>query len=113
MVPGDKVICVDAKIDPDKTAEVARDFEIWVTKDEEYTVRELLDNDGIVTGVLLEEVHNFPKWFKIINRWQEPAFASWRFRKLERASRANHENIEESLQLVEEAGVEMPWKIGQ
>jgi len=82
MRPGDKVICINDKIDPDKNEEIRRDFEIWITKDKEYTIREILDNSGIVTGVLLDEVHNFPKFFKLINRFQEPAFAIWRFRKL-------------------------------
>lgn len=82
MQPGTKVICIDASIDPDKQEEIARDFEIWIKKDEEYTIREILDNDGIVTGVLLEEVYNLPKFMHLINRIQEPAFAIWRFRKL-------------------------------
>ncbi|AMR33928.1 hypothetical protein A0256_22010 [Mucilaginibacter sp. PAMC 26640] len=82
MKPGDKVICINDKIDPEKNEEVRRDFEIWITRDKEYTIREILDNNGIVPGLLLEEVHNFPKFFKLINRFQEPAFALWRFRKL-------------------------------
>lgn len=82
MKPGDKVICIDDKIDPEKNVEIRRDFEIWITKGKEYTVREILDNNGIVPGILLDEVHNFPKFFKLINRFQEPAFAIWRFRKL-------------------------------
>jgi succinyl-CoA synthetase beta subunit len=51
MKPGDKVICIDDKIDPDKNAEIRRDFEIWITKDKEYTIREILDNNGIVPGL--------------------------------------------------------------
>lgn len=86
MKPGDKVICINDKIDPDKSNEIRKDFEIWITRDKEYTIREILDNNGIVTGVLLDEVHNFPKFFKLINRFQEPAFAMWRFRKLQYAS---------------------------
>ncbi|HEY1025052.1 MAG TPA: hypothetical protein VGE26_07805 [Sphingobacteriaceae bacterium] len=82
MKPGDKVICVNASIDPDKAEEIGRDFEIWVVKDNQYTIREILDNNGIVPGVLLEEIHNFKKFFKLLNRYQEPAFAKWRFRKL-------------------------------
>jgi hypothetical protein len=77
--------------------EIRQDFEIWITKDKEYTLREILDNNGIVTGVLLEEVHNFPKFFKLINRYQEPAFAIWRFRKLNYATQSQEEVHEEEL----------------
>lgn len=100
MRPSDKVICVNDKIDPDKNEEIRRDFEIWITKDKEYTIREILDNNGIVTGVLLDEVHNFPKFFKLINRFQEPAFAIWRFRKLNYAT-APAEAVSEVEELVE------------
>ena len=102
MRPGDKVICINDKIDPDKSGEIRRDFEIWITKDKEYTIREILDNNGIVTGVLLDEVHNFPKFFKLINRFQEPAFAIWRFRKLQySAAPAEAEALSEIEELVE------------
>jgi hypothetical protein len=104
MRPGDKVVCINDKIDPDKAEEVKQDFEIWITKDKEYTLREILDNNGIVTGVLLEEVHNFPKFFKLINRFQEPAFAIWRFRKLNYATSQQAE--EHSEELVEVGGKE-------
>ena len=97
MRPGDKVICIDASIDPEKAEEIRRDFEIWITKDKEYTIREILDNKGIVPGVLLDEVHNFPKYFKLIDRMQEPAFAIWRFRKLNYATKT-----EEAAQETEE-----------
>jgi hypothetical protein len=97
MKPGDKVICINDKIDPDKVEEIRRDFEIWITRDKEYTIREILDNDGIATGILLEEVHNFPKFFKLINRYQEPAFAIWRFRKLNYATQQNQETVSEEL----------------
>jgi hypothetical protein len=97
MKPGDKVICIDASIEPDKAEEIKRDFEIWITKDKEYTIREIMDNNGIVPGVLLDEVHNFPKFFKLINRMQEPAFAIWRFRKLNYATATEVEEHEEEL----------------
>jgi len=100
MKPGDKVICINDKIDPEKNEEIRRDFEIWITKDKEYTIREILDNNGIVPGLLLEEVHNFPKFFKLINRFQEPAFAIWRFRKLNYNSKPA-EALAESDELVE------------
>jgi len=97
MRPGDKVICINDKIDADKAEEIRRDFEIWITKDKEYTIREILDNNGIVTGVLLEEIHNFPKFFKLINKYQEPAFAIWRFRKLNYATAQQAEEHTEEL----------------
>lgn len=97
MKPGDKVICINSSIEPGKASEIAQDFQIWITKDKEYTIREILDNDGIVPGILLEEVHNLPKWFKLINRYQEPAFATWRFRKLEYATRSEVEVNENEL----------------
>ena len=97
MKPGDKVICIDASIDPEKAEEIKRDFEIWITKDKEYTVREILDNNGIVPGILLDEVHNFPKFFNLINRMQEPAFAIWRFRKLNYAASVAEEEHEAEL----------------
>jgi hypothetical protein len=97
MKPGDKVICINALIDANKQNEISRDFEIWVTKDKEYTIREILDNKGIVTGVLLEEIYNIPKFFKLINMTQEPAFAIWRFRKLNYATAAAAEEHESEL----------------
>jgi len=111
MKPGDKVICIDARIDPDKSQEIRKDFEIWVTKDKEYTIREILDNNGIVPGVLLDEIHNFPKFFKLLNRMQEPAFALWRFRKLNYATSAKEEVREEELVEVEKPTIKSPKKL--
>lgn len=106
MKPGDKVICIDASIDPEKAEEIRRDFEIWITKDKEYTIREILENNGIVPGVLLDEVHNFPKYFKLIDRMQEPAFAIWRFRKLNYATGTAEEVREAELVEVGKPGIE-------
>ena len=108
MKPGDKVICVDASIDPEKAEEIKRDFEIWITKDKEYTIREILDNEGIVPGLLLEEVHNFPKYFKLIGRFQEPAFAIWRFRKLNYATKVETQEQEAELVEVEKPEIKQP-----
>jgi hypothetical protein len=112
MKPGDKVICIDASIDPEKAEEVRRDFEIWITKDKEYTIREILENNGIVPGVLLDEIHNFPKYFKLIDRFQEPAFALWRFRKLNYATATQAEEHEAELVEVERPGVKQPARHG-
>lgn len=111
MKPGDKVICIDASIDPEKAEEVKRDFEIWITRDKEYTIREILENNGIVPGVLLDEVHNFPKYFKLIDRFQEPAFALWRFRKLNYATATEAEEHEGELVEVEKPGISQPNKL--
>lgn len=110
MKPGDKVICINDKIDPDKAEEIRRDFEIWITRDKEYTIREILDNDGITTGILLEEVHNFPKFFRLINRYQEPAFAIWRFRKLSYATQQQEVAFDEELVEVGQGSQEQEQK---
>lgn len=79
MKKGIKVKCINDLIDLDKQEEIKKDFDNWIKKGVVYTVREVLHNDGIVTGILLEEVYNFPVYFKLLNRVQEPAFAKWRF----------------------------------
>lgn len=111
MKPGDKVICIDARIDPAKAEEIKQDFEIWINKDKEYTIREILENDGIVPGVLLDEVHNFPKYFKLLNRFQEPAFALWRFSKLSYATGIEEEEHEAELVEILGPGITQPEKI--
>lgn len=80
---GDKVICIDDSIPAHMREEIENDFEMWVKKDKEYTIRSFNDNDGIVVGVLLEEILNFPKYFKLLGRSQEPSFRLDRFRKRE------------------------------
>lgn len=84
MKIGNRVICVDDYIQPHMREEIAKDFQQWVTKGKVYTIREILENDGIVPGVLLEEIHNKPLYFaKTINRVQEPAFGIFRFDEYE------------------------------
>jgi len=80
---GDKIKCIDSSIQPHMVEEVQKDFEMWVRQGAIYTVRGFNENDGIVLGVLLEEIYNFPKYFKLLGRSQEPAFADFRFRKQE------------------------------
>ena len=80
---GDKVVCIDDSIPAHMCEEIENDFEMWIKKGKEYTIRSFNDNDGIVVGVLLEEILNFPKYFKLLGRSQEPSFRLDRFRKRE------------------------------
>jgi hypothetical protein len=80
---GDKVVCIDDEIKLGKLGFVGHAYPNWITKDTVYTVREILPNDDIVPGILLEEVVNPPLFIHLLGREQEPAFALWRFRELE------------------------------
>jgi hypothetical protein len=82
---GDKVVCIDSSMLHHTVAELRKDMPQWVVEGKQYTIRGFHDNNGIVAGVLLEELHNPPRWFHLINRYQEPAFGLFRFRKLETA----------------------------
>lgn len=101
---GDNVLCVNDSIDRDKSAEILKDFQNWVEKGRKYVIREVLHNDGIVVGLLLEDVWNMPLFIKLINRCQEPAFGTFRFRKLKKDSSEffEEEADEDTMQLVEE-----------
>ena len=77
-----KVICIDDSISPEKLQEITQDFPNWIKINNIYTIREILDNDDIVTGVLVNEIINPPKYMRLINKIQEPAFGIWRFRTL-------------------------------
>ena len=77
-----RVICINDTIDPAALIEISNDFQQWVKMGKIYHIREHLDNDGIVDGYLLEEIRNRPVFLRLINRVQEPAFATWRFREL-------------------------------
>lgn len=79
---GDKVVCIDDTMQSHTITELKKNVPNWVKKDEQYTIRNILDNKGIVTGILLEEIQNPVLYFEKIGGFQEPAFAEWRFRKL-------------------------------
>jgi hypothetical protein len=79
---GDKVVCIDSSMHPHTVAELLKDCPNWVVKDKQYTIRDIVDSDFVV-GVRLEELVNPPRWFKLVNKYMEPAFATWRFRKIE------------------------------
>ena len=82
MDPGDKVICVNSSMLPHVVEELLKDCPNWIKKDNIYTIRAIVDLDFVI-GIYLEEVHNPPKWFKLINKFMEPSFRMDRFRKLE------------------------------
>jgi len=85
MKAGDIVLCVnDTKSHDLKEWIDECNFPVlWIKKDKKYTIREVLENDGIATGLLLEEIINFPFYIPILNRSQELGYAVWRFRKVQ------------------------------
>lgn len=80
---GDKVICIDSSKQPHTAEELTTDVPNWVVKDKQYTIRAISHHDFGAIGVLLEEVVNQPKYFKLVGKVMEPMFAEWRFRRLE------------------------------
>ena len=79
---GDRVVCIDDSKQPHTVEELNKNVPNWIKKDQEYTIRAVLNNKSIVTSVLLEEIDNPPLYFEIIGAFQEPAFREDRFRKL-------------------------------
>jgi hypothetical protein len=74
-----RLLCIDDSIKADQIEFVCMVYPQWVKKGEQYTVRQVLENDGIVTGVLLEEVRNEEIYQQLLGRYQEPAFRMSRF----------------------------------
>lgn len=91
---GDAVYCVN---DKQTNMHVAFLFQQWPQKDNKYIVRKFAENDGIVTGVYLEELHNKPIFIDLLKREQEPAYSTWRFRKAETTLRKMHANFKNIL----------------
>jgi hypothetical protein len=85
---GDEVICINDNRPEGWSAE---HFPQWVQKGVKYIIREILSNDDIVVGILLVELKNPIMYIRLINREQEGAFATWRFRKLRSAYAINEE----------------------
>lgn len=83
MRTGDKVVCVDDSIRAELMPTIVKYYKNWVSRDQVYTVRQVVDNDGIVDGVLLEEIRNEPIYIELIDKKQEPAFGLFRFRELQ------------------------------
>lgn len=93
---GDRVLCIDNSKQPHTVEELSKDVPNWVEKNKEYTVRAIHDHD-FVAGVLLEEIENPAKYFRVVGKVLEPAFATWRFRK----------QIRESASISEKAGADL------
>ena len=83
MKKGDKVLCLDDTIKAEALMSISAMYRNWVKKGQIYTVREILNNKDIVTGVLLKEVRNQLVYIDLIERQQEPAFGLFRFRVLD------------------------------
>jgi hypothetical protein len=75
---GDEVICIG---DNRPVGWTSSTYPQWVVKGKKYIIREILDNDDIVVGVLLVELRNPKTFITLIGKVQEPAFATWRFEK--------------------------------
>jgi hypothetical protein len=80
---GKKVVCVDDSIKPGKLGFVGYAYPNWIKEGKVYTVREILPNDDIVPGIVLEEVINPLLYVHILGKEQEPAFRLSRFRELD------------------------------
>ena len=78
----DRVVCIDGSMQSHVVEELKKDCPNWIKKNEIYTIRAIIDLDFVI-GVYLEEVHNPPKWFKVVNKFMEPTFRINRFRKIE------------------------------
>ena len=86
MKIGSKVICIDDSLKEGlNMEEFHRDFHQWIKKWEEYTIRQIDENDGLVVSVLLEEVKNPIRYFTTIGRFKESSFRIERFREIETA----------------------------
>lgn len=74
-----KVKCIDDTINPEFIIETVKYFPNWVKEGEIYTVWDILENDGIVTGYLLEELQNEMVYQPLLGREQEAGFRADRF----------------------------------
>lgn len=67
---GEKIICINDSVKLEKIIPAVGLYQNWIKKDKSYIVRDILHNDDIVTGILLEEVYNKPVFIKLLNREQ-------------------------------------------
>ena len=95
MFKNSRVVCIDDSVKPEFLKDKNILFQVWVKKDKTYTIREILSNDGIVDGVLLNEVRNNIVYQPLLKRYQESAFRMDRFRELEDDKVMSKEEVEE------------------
>jgi hypothetical protein len=100
MKPGTRVVCVDDSMRPEVAEWQPKYCPNWVKLDAKYTIREFDDNDGIVDGVLLEEIRNPMVYLTKWNRFIEPRFAAWRFREMEESESTEETVVSEEIELV-------------
>jgi hypothetical protein len=93
----DIVLCIDDSIKPGMEEFVFEAYLNWIRKGKEYTVRGFTEDNGIVTGVYLEEILNFPIYIHLIDKVQEPAFRLSRFVKTQSAIIEESDEVEEVL----------------
>jgi predicted ThiF/HesA family dinucleotide-utilizing enzyme len=79
---GEKVVAVNVAKQPHTIEELNIDVPNWIVKGKIYTIRQINDYD-FVQSLLLEEVVNPMKYFKVLNKVVEPGFLIERFRKLQ------------------------------
>lgn len=86
-----KVKCIDDTINPEFIIETVKYFPNWVKNGEIYTVYDVLENDGIVTGYLLEELQNEMVYQPLLGRVQEAGFRASRFEVVSYEEEENEE----------------------
>jgi hypothetical protein len=83
MKVSSKVRCIDDTVKPGMEEFVANAYQNWVKEGEDYIVRDVFENGGIVDGIVLEGLYNLPIYQSLICAVQEPAFRATRFAELE------------------------------
>lgn len=96
-----KVKCINDSISPEYIMETVKYYKNWVKKGEIYTVWDILENDDIVTGYLLEELQNEMVYQPLLGREQEAAFRADRFEVIsyEEESEESEEYFEYNFEL--------------
>jgi hypothetical protein len=94
---GDEVICINSFIKPENKAAVNKNFPIWIKEGDKYIVRDIMFNDNIAPGLLIQNRKNPPIWIPLLKRMQEPAFALWRFKKQRSAYQLEEEAKKEEV----------------